>query len=240
MPTMLVTGANRGLGLELVRQYLELGWTAVACCRGPGGADALNALADGAGDRLSVFKMDVNNAEEIAAVAKTLDGAPIDLLINNAGIVDSYGTGVAEGNDDPDLKNYDHEFWLEILNTNVVAPGRIIGAFADNVAASDKKLIAMMTSGLGSVANTWQAGRYAYRTSKAGLNMLTRSAGEWLEKRDITIIAIAPGWTRTELGGPSAPTAVEESVAGMRAIFDRLTIADTGTYWNFDGQKLPW
>jgi NAD(P)-dependent dehydrogenase (short-subunit alcohol dehydrogenase family) len=240
MPSLLVTGANRGLGLELVRQYLDAGWNAVACCRDPDHADALNALAAGAGDRLSVQRMDVNKADEINRVAQSLDGAAIDLLINNAGIVDSYGTGVAEGNDDPDLKNYDHEFWLEILNTNVVAPGRVIGEFADNVAASEKKLIAMMTSGLGSIANTWQAGRYAYRTSKAGLNMLTRSAGEWLEKRDITVIAIAPGWTRTELGGPSAPTAVEDSVAGMRAIFGRLTIADTGTYWNFDGQQLPW
>jgi len=237
---MLITGANRGLGFELVRQYLELGWTAIACCRNPEGADALQGLVDGAGGRLNIQRMDVNNSEEVGAVARELNGAPIDLLINNAGIVDSYGTGVAEGKDDPDLKNYDHEYWLEILNTNVVAPGRVIGAFADNVAVSDKKLIAMMTSGLGSIANTWQAGRYAYRTSKAGLNMLTRSAGEWLEKRGIIIIAIAPGWTRTELGGPNAPTAVEDSVAGMHAIFDRITIAETGTYWNFDGQQLPW
>lgn len=240
MPTLLVTGANRGLGLELVRQYLDEGWNAVACCRAPDAADGLHALASGAGDRLCIESMDVNNADEITAVAKALDGAPIDLLINNAGIVDSYGTGVAEGNDDPDLKNYDHEFWLEILNTNVVAPGRVTGEFADNVAASDRKLVVMMTSGLGSIANTWQGGRYAYRTSKAGLNMLTRSAGEWLEARGITVIAIAPGWTRTELGGPNAPAAVEDSVAGMRAIFEKLTIEDTGTYWNFDGQQLPW
>jgi len=237
---MLITGANRGLGYELARQYLELGWSAVACCRNPEGAGALHRLADSSDGRLKIQRMDVNDAEEVAAVARELNDTPIDLLINNAGIVDSYGTGVAEGKDDPDLKNYDHEYWLEILNTNVVAPGRVIGEFADNVAASDKKLIAMMTSGLGSIANTWQAGRYAYRTSKAGLNMLTRSAGEWLENRGITIIAIAPGWTRTDLGGPNAPTAVEDSVAGMRVIFDQITIAETGTYWNFDGQQLPW
>ena len=122
----------------------------------------------------------------------------------------------------------------------MVAPGRITGAFADNVAASEKKLVVMMTSGLGSIANTEQGGRYAYRTSKAALNMLTRNAGAWLGEREIIVISMAPGWTRTYLGGPSAPTSVEDAVAGMRAIFDKLTLADTGTYWNFDGQQLPW
>ena len=240
MPTLLVTGANRGIGLELVRQYLDGGWNVVATCRKPEGADALNSLKDSAGGRLSIERMDVDNGAEVNAVAESLSGAPIDLLINNAGIIDNYGQGVAEGGDDPDLKNTDTDEWLGILKTNVVAPGRITGAFADNVAASEKKLVVMMTSGLGSIANTEQGGRYAYRTSKAALNMLTRNAGAWLGEREIIVISMAPGWTRTDLGGPSAPTSVEDAVAGMRAIFDKLTLAETGTYWNFDGQQLPW
>lgn len=240
MPSVLVTGANRGLGLELVSQYLDAGWTAIACCRQPDQADALHRLAKIAAGRLRIEAMDVNDAGQVASVAKALDGKAIDLLINNAGIADSYGIGVFEGKDDPDLKNYDFDIWLEVLRTNVLSPGRVTGEFADHVARSEKKMIVMMASGLSSLANTWRGGRYAYRTSKAALNMVMRGAGAWLEPRGITVVSIAPGWTRTDLGGPSAPNSVGDAVTGMRAVLDRITLADTGSYWNFDGERLPW
>ena len=184
--------------------------------------------------------MDVDSAAEIDGVAEELAGTPIDILVNNAGLADAYGTGVFEGNDDPDLKNYDMDEWLQILNTNVVSVGRVTGAFVEHVAASDRKLIMMMASGLSSVGNTWQAGRYAYRTSKAALNMLMRGVGAWLEPRGVTVVSIAPGWTRTGLGGPNAHNSVEEAIEGVRAVLDRLTIEDTGSYWNYDGKRLPW
>ena len=240
MASILISGANRGIGLEFTRQYLEGGWLVYACCRAPEKADSLNKLVEEFGDLLSVYRMDVRNGEEVAAVAQALNGAPIDILINNAGIVDSYGTGVFEGKDDPDLKNYDMDLWLEILDTNVVSQGRVTGAFADNVASSDRKMVVMISSGLASITNSWQAGRYAYRTSKAALNMLTRSVGAWLEPRGIAVITIAPGWTRTELGGPNAHNSVEDSISGMRKVLDGLTIKNTGSYWNFDGEQLPW
>ncbi|MDX1429656.1 MAG: SDR family NAD(P)-dependent oxidoreductase, partial [Rhodothermales bacterium] len=161
-------------------------------------------------------------------------------LINNAGLADSYGTGVAEGNDDPDLKNYDMEEWLRILNTNVVSVGRVTGTFADNVAASDRKLIVMMASSLSSVGNTWKAGRYAYRTSKAALNMLMRGVGAWLEPRGVTVVSVAPGWTRTELGGHRAHLSVEDAVGRVRNLLEKLTLKDTGSYWNYDEQRLGW
>jgi|TARA_B100000315_G_C14591569_1_gene596113 NAD(P)-dependent dehydrogenase (short-subunit alcohol dehydrogenase family) len=197
-------------------------------------------MADEFGDLLSVHRMDVRNGNEVTAVAEALSGAPIDMLFNNAGIVDSYGRGVFEGKDDPNLKNYDLDLWLEIFDTNVVSQGRVTGEFADNVAASERKMVVMISSGLASIANTWQAGRYAYRTSKAALNMLTRSVGAWLEPRGVTVVTIAPGWTRTELGGPNAHNSVEESISGMRKVLDGLTIEDTGSYWNFNGERLPW
>jgi NAD(P)-dependent dehydrogenase (short-subunit alcohol dehydrogenase family) len=237
---ILITGANRGIGLELARQYLSDGWQVYACCREPEKANFLTDLVEEFGDLLSVFRMDVRNGEEVSAVANQLNNEPIDILFNNAGIVDSYGTGVYEGNDDPDLKNYDLNLWLEIFDTNVVSQGRVTGEFADNIAASDKKMIVMISSGLASIANTWQAGRYGYRTSKAALNMLTRGIGAWLEPRGVAVITIAPGWTRTELGGPNAHNSVEESVAGMRKVLNGLTLKDTGSYWNFDGEQLPW
>ncbi|MDP7624042.1 MAG: SDR family oxidoreductase [Rhodospirillales bacterium] len=240
MPSLLITGANRGIGLEFTRQYLSDGWRIYACCRAPEKADTLKKLAEGFSDQLSIYRMDVRNGDEVSAVAEALNGIPIDILINNAGIVDSYGRGVFEGKDDPDLKNYDLDLWLEIFNTNVVSQGRITGEFADNVAASERKMVVMISSGLASINNTWQAGRYAYRTSKAALNMLTRGVGAWLEPRGVTVVTIAPGWTRTELGGPNAHYSVEESISGMRKVLDGLTIKDTGSYWNFNGEQLPW
>jgi NAD(P)-dependent dehydrogenase (short-subunit alcohol dehydrogenase family) len=240
MASILISGANRGIGLEFTRQYLEDGWRVYACCRAPEKADLLNQLGEEFDDLLSVYRMDVRSGDEVTAVAQALNGAPIDILINNAGIVDSYGTGVFEGKDDPDLKNYDMDLWLEILDTNVVSQGRVTGAFADNIAGSDQKMVVMISSGLASITNTWQGGRYAYRTSKAALNMLTRSVGAWLEPRGIAVITIAPGWTRTELGGPNAHNSVEDSISGMRKVLDGLTIKNTGSYWNFDGEQLPW
>jgi NAD(P)-dependent dehydrogenase (short-subunit alcohol dehydrogenase family) len=240
MPSILITGANRGIGLEFARQYLADGWRVYACCRAPGKADLLNRLAVDFNDLLSIYRMDVRDGDEVTAVAKALNGAPIDILFNNAGIVDSYGTGVFEGKDDPDLKNYDLNLWLKIFDTNVLSQGRVTGEFSDNVVASERKMVVMISSGIASIANTWQAGRYAYRTSKAALNMLTRGIGAWLEPRGVTVIAIAPGWTRTELGGPNAHNSVEESVSGMRKVLAGLTFKDTGSYWNFDGERLPW
>ncbi len=240
MPSLLVTGASRGLGLELCRQYSEDGWRVFACCRDLEASELLSPIVAAADGRVTLHEMDVDDAAQVDAVAEELEGTPIDVLINNAGLADSYGVGVFEGKDDPDLKNYDMAVWLRILNTNVVSVGRVTGAFADHVAASDRKLIVMMASGLSSVGNTWQAGRYAYRTSKAALNMLMRGVGAWLEPRGVTVVSVAPGWTRTELGGPHAHNSVEEAVAGVRAVLERLTIEDTGSYWNYDGERLPW
>jgi len=240
VPSLLVTGASRGLGLELCRQYSDAGWRVFACCREPEASEHLLPLADAVPERVSLHRMDVDDAGQVEAVAKELEGQAIDILINNAGLADSYGTGVLEGRDDPDLKHYDMGEWLRILNTNVVSVGRVTGAFADHVAASEKKLIAMMASSLSSVGNTWQAGRYAYRTSKAALNMLMRGVGAWLEPRGVTVVSVAPGWTRTELGGPNAQHGVAEATERVRALLEQFTIEDTGTYWNYDGTRLPW
>ncbi len=236
MPTALITGANRGIGLELARQYLAEGWRVHAACRNPDEARELKNLS---GD-LSVHGMDVTLQHEIDAVSDRIGGEAVDLLINNAGIADNYGTGVLEGKDDPDPANYDYDVWAEVLKVNVLGQGRVTGAFAGNVAASDRKIIAMMASGLSSIQNTWMGGRYAYRTSKAALNMMMRGIGAWLEPRGVIVVSIAPGWTKTDLGGPNAVNTVEEACEGMRAVLGRLTIADTGTYWNFDGERLPW
>jgi len=247
MTTVLITGANRGIGLGLVKVYLKNGWQITATCRSPKTAFELISLKDQYNDQISIIEMDVNNQNQIDTAVKSLDGVPIDLLINNAGAVEmeKYGSGAYEmvdGKpiDDPDLRKYDYAQWEDVLRTNILGPARITGSFVDNLGASDRGIVVMMTSGLASISNTWQGGRYAYRTSKAGLNMLMRSSGEWLENMGVTAVAISPGWTRTDMGGPNAANSTEESSEGVYQVISGITSEDAGKFLNFDGTTLPW
>src|SRR5215831_8833780 len=242
MRSVIITGASRGIGLEFARQYLADGYKVYATCHKVAGAEHLMALPSNGRGKIDVMEMDVTNAAQVKAVAKRLSGIPIDVLINNAGTVEPifYGSGAYEGNDDPDLRNYDFDAWLELLKTNLLGPARVCGAFVDNLSAGARPVAVNMASTLASIASTWQAGRYAYRTIKAALNMLTRSVGEWYEKRGIILVSISPSWTRTEMGGPKATNSAEESVKGVRKVIAGLTMADTGKFFNFNGQMLPW
>lgn len=236
MPRVLITGASRGIGLELAVQYLNDGWEVHACCRDPQAASGLRDLSGA----VTVHRMNVDDADEIAAVGAALDGVTLDLLVNNAGIMDNYGSGVAEGTDDPDIRNYDFDLWERVMRTNVFAPARITGAFLDSLAVAERPVVVMVASGLASIANTRQAGRYAYRTSKAALNMLTRGFAAWLGPLGIIVVSIAPGWTRTQMGGPAATNPVEVSVAGIRRTIAGLSTDDNGTFRDWDGAPLPW
>lgn len=242
MPSALITGASRGIGLEFVRQYLADGWQVYAACRDPEHADQLQSLAKSSGGRLELLRIDVTNADEVKAAAERLKGKPIDVLINNAGLVEQvfYGSGAYEGKDDPDLRNYDYEGWLDVLQTNLLGPARVCGAFVDNLAAGQRPVAVMMASTLASISGTWQAGRYAYRTSKAALNMLTRSAGEWYQSKGIILVSISPGWTQTDMGGPKATNSVDQSVNGVRKVVSNLMPGDAGKFFNYNGEILPW
>lgn len=247
MATLLVTGANRGIGLGLVEVYLKNNWQVIAACRSPEAALELLSLKRDFNNSISVIEMDVNNQKQIDAAVTSLNGAPIDVLINNAGAVEmeKYGSGAYEKIDgqpidDPDLRKYDYMQWENILKTNVLGPARITGSFVDNLAAADHGVVVMMTSGLASISSTWQAGRYAYRTSKAALNMLMRSSGEWLESMGITSVAISPGWTRTDMGGPNATNSVEEASAAVYQVISEISAADTGKFLNYDGSTMAW
>jgi NAD(P)-dependent dehydrogenase (short-subunit alcohol dehydrogenase family) len=242
MRSVLITGAGRGLGLEFVRQHLSDGWHVYATCHKAVNGGQLKTLRSNGRGQIHVFEMDVTDAAQVKTVAEQLKGKPLDVLINNAGTVEPmfYGSGAYEGNDDPDLRNYDFDAWLELLKTNVLGPARVCGAFVDNLAAGERPVAVNISSTLASIASTWQAGRYAYRTSKAALNMLTRSIGEWYAKRGIILVSISPGWTRTEMGGPKATNSVEVSVKGVRNVIAGLTIAEAGTFFNFNGQIIRW
>jgi len=247
MATLLITGGNRGIGLGLVKVYLENEWNVLATCRDPEAAADLTNLKKQYDNNLSILPMDVNDQKQIDATVKSLSGTPIDLLINNAGAVEmaKYGSGAYEKIngipiDDPDLRKYDYEEWEHVLRTNVLGPARVTGSFIENLKRSDHGIVVMMTSGLASVSNTWQAGRYAYRTSKAALNMLMRSVGEWLESFGITAVAISPGWTRTDMGGPNATNSIEQAAKGVYQVITGISDKDAGKFLNFDGTTLPW
>ena len=226
MPTVLITGAGRGLGLEFARQYAADGWTVHAACRDPEAAAALRGLGDG----VRLARMDVTAAEQVAELADKLRGVAIDLLLNNAGI---YGPR------EYPLGQIDFAAWAEVLRVNTLAPLRVAAAFAEHVATSGWKRMAFVSSRMGSIEQN-SGGGYIYRSSKAALNAAVKSLAIDLAPRGVTAVVIHPGWVRTDMGGPGATIAPAESVAGMRRVFARLTPDDGGRFFDYDGSTLPW
>ena len=231
MPSTLITGANRGLGLEFAKQYLADNWQVYAACRDPSSASELRRLADGSRGKLQVLSMDVSDLAKVRAAAVELKGKPIDLLLNNAGIGGPRGQTIG---------NIDYETWARVLDVNTLGPMRVSEAFVDNVARSDRKLIVTITSGMGSISDNSSGGAFAYRTSKAAVNMVMRSLAVDLAPRGITCVVINPGWVRTDMGGPNARLTAAESVTAMRRLIDKLGPAQSGKFFNHDGREYAW
>jgi NAD(P)-dependent dehydrogenase (short-subunit alcohol dehydrogenase family) len=212
-PTALITGAGRGLGKELARQYAADGWNVIGTERG---AQAR-------------FRLDVRQPDEAAQLAEKLKGQPIDLLFCNAGITDR---GNAPG-------SFNFESWEEILRVNLLGAAAVAEAFLDHVAASERKVIAMMSSRLGSIAEA-NGMTLPYSTSKAALNMLVKGLSALLAKRGIIVVALSPGWVRTDMGGEQAPLSPEKSVQGLRRVISGLSQEDSGKFLYHDGSEIPW
>ena len=226
MPTAVITGANRGLGLEFARVYLAAGWTVHAGCRNPIRADELKKLK---GD-LHIHALNVDDPKDAKALAKSLGSEPIDLLLNNAGIY---------GKRDLKVGGFDHDEFLNVLKTNVVAPIRLAEALVENVAHSTMKKMAFVTSRMGSIAMN-AGGSIAYRTSKAALNMAVSCLSMDVKSRGITCILLHPGWVKTDMGGPNAAIGIPESIAGMTQVIDKTGHDDTGKFYDYQGQAIPW
>lgn len=226
MPTLLITGANRGLGLAFVRSYAADGWRVHACCRYPDKAKSLKAVKG----EIALHRVDVTDGLRVASLAREMADEPIDLLINNAGVYHpKRGFGETDYTD-----------WLDELKINTLAPLRMAERFVEQVAASERKLIVNISSGLGSIALNEEGGSYVYRSSKAALNMVTKGLSVDLAGRGITVISLSPGWVKTDMGGASANLSPEESIAKMRQIIDKLTPADSGRFYNHLGEERPW
>ncbi len=231
MPTLLITGANRGIGLELCKQFLNLGWQVHAACRDPNNATRLSVLADKHPELLTVHTLDVSNTEQITALKTDIGDTPIDVLLNNAGV---YGGESAE------FGNSNTEVWLDTFNINVISPMKIMEAFVDNVANSEQKIIASMSSKMGSIADNTSGGSYAYRSTKTALNTVMVSAAHDLKPKGITALMLHPGWVRTDMGGPNGELSVEESATSLRKTLTNASIKDTGKFFEIDGSIIPW
>jgi NAD(P)-dependent dehydrogenase (short-subunit alcohol dehydrogenase family) len=224
--TVLITGANRGLGLEFARQYAGDGWRVIACCRSPDEASELKKL----GRKIEVHALDVASQDSIRHLAKALAGTPIDVLINNAGM---HGDRRAFGETDVAL-------WKKAFEVNTIAPVQVLAALLENVISSAQKKVVNITSKVGSIGDGPSGGSYAYRSSKTALNMAMVNAAHELRNHGITILLLHPGWVQTDMGGPSAPVSIEQSITGMRRVVDKATQAETGHFYDYTGRQLPW
>ena len=226
MPTVMITGANRGIGLELARRYAADGWRVLATCRDPAQANGLAGLA---GD-VRVDALDVTDFARVDALAGELEGAAIDVLINNAGVSDMRKERV---------DGVDYERWAETLRINTMAPHKVSDAFSKHVARSETRLIVAITSRLGSIELNL-GGDYAYRSSKAALNSVMKGLAGELRPQGITVAVLHPGWVKTDMGGQGADIDVGESAAGLHAVIAGLGPDDSGRFFSYDGSELPW
>ena len=230
MPIVLITGASRGIGLEFARSFAADGWWVLAACRHPDRAHELKALAEDSDGAVRVHRLDVTDGLRVAALARELAEEPIDILLNNAGIMGPR-TGFGET---------DYDEWLPVFAVNTLAPMRLAERFVEHVAGSERKLIVNISSRMGSIEENTSGGNYIYRSSKAALNMVAKGLSLDLAPRGITVVVFHPGWVQTDMGGENALITPAESVVGMRAVIDGLTPKDTGSFHAYDGSGIPW
>lgn len=232
MNTVLITGANRGIGLEFARQYAADGWQVVACCRQPQQAEALNRLADQYKDRFSIHRLDVRELAETDQLSHKLQDLPIDILINNAGVYPHAQNG--------EFGRISYDDWMEAFRVNTFAPLKMVEALIEQIACSQLKIVATITSKMGSIADNQRGGSYIYRSSKAAVNMVVKSLAIDLQPRGIIAVLLHPGWVQTDMGGRGALISTKQSVTGMKSILGRVTHSDTGKFIAYDGQHIPW
>ncbi|HLI13265.1 MAG TPA: SDR family oxidoreductase [Alphaproteobacteria bacterium] len=226
MPSILITGASRGLGLEFAREYAAAGWKVHAACRDPEQAPALAKLKG----NIVPHRLDVRSVPQIATLKSALGQEPLDILLNNAGIYGPRDSSIAALDDDD---------WLDTFHVNSIAPLRIADALAENVARSEKKLMIFITSQMGSIARS-AGGAQPYRMSKAALNAGVRSLSFELAAQGIACVVLHPGWVRTDMGGPGGTLDVKTSVGHMRKVIEGLGPKDNGRFLDHEGNEVPW
>ena len=221
MATILITGANRGIGLELARQYAAEGHDVIRCMRGK----------DKAGEEIGdVLPLDVTDDASVAALAKTLGARPIDLVIANAGVI---------GPEQQSAQEMDFPGFLATLDANVLGPLRVVQALLPNLRQAHGAKIAVVSSQMGSFASS-HANFVAYRASKTAVNKVFQCLASDLKGEGIAVAALHPGWVRTDMGGDGADISAETSAEGIRAVLDGLELERSGRFYAYDGTELAW
>ncbi|MDV6253501.1 SDR family oxidoreductase [Vibrio sp. EA2] len=229
MSTVLITGANRGLGLEFVQQYLAKDWNVLAACRAPEHASDLVKLSET--HNLELLKLDVTVEQDINKLGEQLKGRAIDHLVLNAGVL---------GEDCATLGEMTQSKWLEVLNINTVAPALLIQTLREHVAASKLKTIVGISSRVASIGDNSSGNMYSYRTSKAALNQILVSTARNLAQQGVKTLAVHPGWVQTDMGGKDATFTAQESVAGIINVTESLPLEESGSFRVFDGSSIEW
>jgi len=228
LPSVLITGASRGLGREFARQYAYAGWTVHAGVRNLHQRSAIEELQH---EQIICHQLDVAKHDQILSVNTELAQEPIDLLINNAG----FWLGK-----DEHYGRCDDARWMEEFRVHMFGTMAMCESFVQQVAASKRKLIVNISSGNGSLTLENGIGDYPYNTSKAGLNLITKGLAADLKQRGITVVCFTPGFVATDMSGPDADLTPHESVSAMCAIIDTLGPEQTGTFLRYNGETVPW
>ncbi len=230
MKTVLITGANRGIGLELTRERLAQGDSVIACARDPERAAALDGLHGAHRDRMDRLTLDVVDAASVFALCNAVGERPVDVLVANAGII---------GPERQSTLDMDYEGWAETFAVNTMGPLRVVQALLPNLRRSQNALVMIVSSQMGSMASS-ASDRLAYRASKAAVNKVAQALAHDFKPMGIAVIAVHPGWVRTDMGGPQATLAPTESARGLSRLIDETGLARTGRFVNVDGAELNW
>ncbi len=230
MTTVLITGANRGVGLALSREYAASGASVLACCREPESASGLIELA--AAHDVRILGVHITEAQSVASLGQQLANRPIDILINNAGMI-------GPERSQQSLTTMDYEGWAEAFAVNTMAPLRMLQTLLPNLKSASQGKVATITSQMGAMSVDMTVA-YAYCSAKAAVNKVMKLAAIELARDGISSCLIHPGWVQTDMGGPQAAITPEESAAGIFNVIDKLNPGTTGGFWNWNGEVHAW
>ncbi len=226
--TILITGTNRGIGLEFTQQYAADGWNVIACCREPKSAGALQVLAN-TYKNIEIVTLDVADFVQIDAVALQLKDHKIDVLINNAGVYPESSLGDV---------NYDD--WASAFKINSMAPLKMAEAFMPHIVKSRLKKVATLSSKMGSIDDNSGGGSYIYRSSKTAVNMMMKSLAIDVKTNGVSVVTLHPGWVQTDMGGPNGLVTTQTSVTGLRKVIADLSLENSGKFIAYDGKEIAW
>ena len=230
MTHILITGANRGLGLGFVKKYIEKNVHLMCTTRDISGSKELLAYKEKYPDNMEIFELDLLKDNAALTLANFIKDRPIDILISNAGV----------GSSNQHFQAVSSNRWLEVLKVNLIAPLIITQAVIENVKKSSVKKICFLSSQLGSIEDNKSGGMYIYRSSKTGLNQVVKSLSIDLKAYGITVVSLHPGWVKTDMGGPNGLIDAPESVNGLRRVIKALNLENSGRFYNYDGSEIPW